>query len=161
MKGENNPHGALPLFIGEGDHEVVMGCKRFFLKNTNLTNDTNNSLEVNRNLICPQWQPISDRIVNTLWSQMSSVMRVNIQDIYRVIESDYVPAFNPFVEYLESLPEWHEGDHDYIADLAATVKIKGEQEHMESPEADSSLFTLPSSLPSLFVFPLRSGSSPW
>ena len=131
--------------------------------NTNLTNDTNNSLEVNRNLICPQWQPISDRIVNTLWSQMSSVMRVNIQDIYRVIESDYVPAFNPFVEYLESLPEWHEGDHDYIADLAATVKIKGEQEHIESPEAaslkgtsqegisqeaDSSLFTLHSSLPS-------------
>ena len=116
--------------------------------NTNLTNDANNSLGENTNLICPQWQPISDRIVNTLWSQMSSVMRVNIQDIYRVIESDYVPAFNPFVEYLESLPEWHEGDHDYIADLAATVKIKGEQEHMESPEADSSLFTLPSSLPS-------------
>ena len=116
--------------------------------NTNLTNDTNNSLEVNTNPTCPQWQPISDRIVNTLWSQMSSVMRVNIQDIYRVIESDYVPAFNPFVEYLESLPEWHEGDHDYIADLAATVKIKGEQEHIESPEADSSLFTLPSSLPS-------------
>ena len=118
--------------------------------NTNLTNDTNNSLEVNTNPTCPQWQPISDRIVNTLWSQMSSVMRVNIQDIYRVIESDYVPAFNPFVEYLESLPEWHEGDHDYIADLAATVKIKGEQEHMESPEADSSLFTLHSSVSAQF-----------
>ena len=114
--------------------------------NTNLTNDANNSLGENTNLICPQWQPISDRIVNTLWSQMSSVMRVNIQDIYRVIESDYVPAFNPFVEYPESLPEWHEGDHDYIADLAPTVKIKGEQEHIESPEADSSLFTLRSSL---------------
>ena len=129
--------------------------------NTNLTNDTNNSLGVNTNPTCPQWQPISDRIVNTLWSQMSSVLRVNIQDVYRVIESDYVPAFNPFVEYLESLPEWHEGDHDYIADLAATVKIKGEQEHMESPEAaslkgtsqegtsqeaDFSLFTFPFSL---------------
>ena len=133
--------------------------------NTNLTNDTNNSLGENTNLICPQWQPISDRIVNTLWSQMSSVMRVNIQDIYRVIESDYVPAFNPFVEYLESLPEWHEGDHDYIADLAATVKIKGEQEHMESPEADSSLFTLPSSLPSQeadsSLFTLRSSLKKW
>ena len=137
--------------------------------NTNLTNDTNNSLEVNTNLTCPQWQPISDRIVNTLWSKMSSVLRVNIQDVYRVIESDYVPSFNPFVEYLESLPEWHEGDHDYIADLAATVKIKGEQEHIESPQTstqkeaqeeaqeeaslkgpsqatDSSLFTLRSSL---------------
>ena len=92
---------------------------------------------------------------------MSSVLRVNIQDVYRVIESDYVPAFNPFVEYLESLPEWHEGDHDYIADLATTVKIKGEQEHIESPEAaslkgtaqegtaqeaDFSLFTFPYSL---------------
>ena len=133
--------------------------------NMNLTNDTNNSLGENTNLICPQWQPISDRIVNTLWSQMSSVMRVNIQDIYRVIESDYVPAFNPFVEYLESLPEWHEGDHDYIADLAATVKIKGEQEHMESPEADSSLFTLPSSLPSQeadsSLFTLRSSLKKW
>ena len=141
--------------LGENTDNSLSGL------NTNLTNDTNNSLGVNTNLICPQWQPISDRIVNTLWSQMSSVMRVNIQDVYRVIESDYVPAFNPFVEYLESLPEWHEGDHDYIADLAATVKIKREQEHIESPEAaslkgtsqegtsqeaDFSLFTFPFSL---------------
>ncbi len=139
--------------LGENTNNSLSGL------NTNLTNDTNKSLGVNTNPTCPQWQPISDRIVNTLWSQMSSVMRVNIQDVYRVIESDYVPAFNPFVEYLESLPEWHEGDHDYIADLAATVKIKGEQEHIESPEADSSLFTLRSSLPSqeadfsLFTFP--------
>ena len=128
------------LLTGENTNNSLSGL------NTNLTNDTNNSLGVNTNLICPQWQPISDRIVNTLWSQMSSVMRVNIQDVYRVIESDYVPAFNPFIEYLESRPEWHEGDHDYIADLAATVKIKGEQEHIESPQADSSLFTLRSSL---------------
>ena len=128
------------LLTGENTNNSLSGL------NTNLTNDTNNSLGVNTNPTCPQWQPISDRIVNTLWSQMSSVLRVNIQDVYRVIESDYVPAFNPFVEYLESLPEWHEGDHDYIADLAATVKIKGEQEHIESPQADSSLFTLRSSL---------------
>ena len=26
------PDGALPLFIGEGDHEVVMGCKRVFFE---------------------------------------------------------------------------------------------------------------------------------
>lgn len=143
------------LLTGENTNNSLSGL------NTNLTNDTNNSLGVNTNPTCPQWQPISDRIVNTLWSQMSSVMRVNIQDVYRVIESDYVPAFNPFVEYLESLPEWHEGDHDYIADLAATVKIKREQEHIESPEAaslkgtsqegtsqeaDFSLFTFPFSL---------------
>lgn len=147
------------LLTGENTNNSLSGL------NTNLTNDTNNSLGVNTNPTCPQWQPISDRIVNTLWSQMSSVMRVNIQDVYRVIESDYVPVFNPFVEYLESLPEWHEGDHDYIADLAATVKIKGEQEHIEAPEADSSLFTLPSSLPSQeadsSLFTLRSSLKKW
>ena len=152
------------LLTGENTNNSLSGL------NTNLTNDTNKSLGVNTNPTCPQWQPISDRIVNTLWSQMSSVMRVNIQDVYRVIESDYVPVFNPFVEYLESLPEWHEGDHDYIADLAATVKIKGEQEHIESPEADSSLFTLRSSLPSQegpsqatdsSLFTLRSSLKKW
>ena len=116
------------LLTGENTNNSLSGL------NTNLTNDTNNSCVSS----CPpQWESISDRIVNTLWSRMSSVLRVNIQDVYRVIESDYVPAFNPFVEYLESLPEWHEGDHDYIADLATTVKIKGEQEHIESPEAAS------------------------
>lgn len=148
------------LLTGENTNNSLSGL------NTNLTNDTNNSCVSS---CSPQWESISDRIVNTLWSQMSSVLRVNIQDVYRVIESDYVPAFNPFVEYLESLPEWHEGDHDYIADLAATVKIKGEQEHIESPQTstqkeaqeeaqeeaslkgpsqatDSSLFTLRSSL---------------
>ena len=42
--------------------------------------------------------PVNDRIVNSLWSQMSTITRVNIQDMYRVIESDYVPVFNPFKE---------------------------------------------------------------
>ena len=131
-----------------------------------------------------EWQPISDRKVNSLWVAMSKQKRVNKQDMYSIIESEYVPSYNPFVAYLESLPQWHEGDHDYIADLAATVKIKGEQEQIESQEegsqeaqeegalkgttkegtqqegaqqegtqqADSSLFTLRSSLPSLFTF---------
>ena len=67
--------------------------------------------------------PVNDRIVNSLWSQMSTITRVNIQDMYRVIESDYVPVFNPFKEYLNNLskPE----DQDYIRELAATVHVKG------------------------------------
>ena len=84
------------------------------------------------------WQPINDRKVNSLWAEMSQITRVNKQDLYSIIESDYVPIFNPFCEYLNSLPEWHEGDHDYIADLAATVKVRRED--------DSSLFTFRSSL---------------
>lgn len=47
--------------------------------------------------------PITDRLVNSLWTEMSATQRVNVQDIYRVIESDFVPDFHPFREYLEAL----------------------------------------------------------
>ena len=50
------------------------------------------------------WQPISDRIVNSLWTEMSQVTRVVKQDIYTIIESDYVPLFNPFKAYFANLP---------------------------------------------------------
>ena len=76
-----------------------------------------------------RFMPVNDRIVNSLWSQMSTITRVNIQDMYRVIESDYVPVFNPFKEYLNHLNK--PGDQDYIHELAQTVRVKGgEQEQM-------------------------------
>ena len=77
--------------------------------------------------------PVNDRIVNSLWSQMSTITRVNIQDMYRVIESDYVPVFNPFKAYLNNLCQSVKsvGDRDYIHELAQTVHVKGgEQEQM-------------------------------
>ena len=55
------------------------------------------------NIPC-SWQPISDRIVNSLWTEMSQVTRVVKQDIYTIIESDYVPLFNPFKAYFANLP---------------------------------------------------------
>ena len=55
------------------------------------------------NIPC-SWQPISDRIVNSLWADMSQVTRVVKQDIYTIIESDYVPLFNPFKAYFANLP---------------------------------------------------------
>ena len=76
-----------------------------------------------------RFTPVNDRIVNSLWSQMSTITRVNIQDMYRVIESDYVPVFNPFKEYLNHLNK--PGDQDYIHELAQSVRVKGgEQEQM-------------------------------
>lgn len=84
-----------------------------------------------------RFMPVNDRIVNSLWSQMSTITRVNIQDMYRVIESDYVPVFNPFKAYLNNLcksvgvqdKKQSVGDRDYIQELAQTVRVKGgEQE---------------------------------
>ena len=89
-----------------------------------------------------RFMPVNDRVVNSLWSQMSAITRVNIQDMYRVIESDYVPMFNPFTEYLnnlcksvQSVGEQNKspsvGGRDYIRELAQTVRVKGgEQEQI-------------------------------
>ena len=67
---------------------------------------TNNSQLITNHsqLITNNWFPISDRIVNSLWAEMSQVTRVIKQDIYTIIESDYVPLFNPFKAYFANLP---------------------------------------------------------
>ena len=71
-----------------------------------------------------QWQPFVDRMLNTLWAEMAMDYRVCKFDIDNIVNSIYTPLYNPFTNYLESLPQWHEGDHDHIADLAATVRLR-------------------------------------
>ncbi len=78
-----------------------------------------------------EWKVLTDRVVNTLWSTMSSTVRVSKLDLINVIESNYTPAFHPFREYLENLPSWHEGDKDYIRELALSVRVKGEDKAQE------------------------------
>ena len=73
-----------------------------------------------------EWQPISDRVVNSLWAEMSKEKTVRIQDVYRVIESDFVPEFHPFKYYLEHLPPWNGENH--ILAMSVSVMVKGEVE---------------------------------
>ena len=99
-----------------------------------------------------RFMPVNDRIVNSLWSQMSTITRVNIQDMYRVIESDYVPVFNPFKEYLNSLPQITQTSTDNASDepgsckpvaqqqknLCKSVKSVGEKDHPSVEEKNHS-----------------------
>jgi hypothetical protein len=71
-----------------------------------------------------EWQPISDRVVNSLWAELSKAKTVRAQDIYRVMESDFVPDFNPFGHYLAHLPPW-DGESDYILEMSVSVQVKG------------------------------------
>ena len=70
-----------------------------------------------------QWLPLTDRIVNSLWCKMAKTQRVLSQDILRIIQSDYVPAFNPFKEYLENLGDVPD-ETDYFQLLADTITLK-------------------------------------
>jgi len=70
------------------------------------------------------WQEVKDSHINTLWRKMSVFTRVYKGDMLNVIESDYTRDFHPFKDYLEGLRAWHPDEHDFIADLAATVFVK-------------------------------------
>ena len=72
------------------------------------------------------WQPICDRIVNSLWAELSATKVVRVQDMYRVIESDFVPEFHPFRFYLEHLPPWDGQNH--ILAMSVSVSVKGDVE---------------------------------
>ena len=69
------------------------------------------------------WRPVTDRIVNSLWKDLSKEKPVRIQDIYHVMESDFVPEFHPFRYYLDHLPPWD--GQDYIIELSLSVSIRG------------------------------------
>ena len=73
-----------------------------------------------------KWEPISDRIVNSLWAKLSREKPVRAQDIYRVLESDFVPDYHPFRHYLEHLPPWD--GQNYILEMSVSVSVKGEVE---------------------------------
>ena len=70
-----------------------------------------------------EWAPVTDRVVNSLWTELSATKTVRAPDIYRVIESDFVPEFNPFAFYLEHLPPWNGEDH--ILSMSVTVSVRG------------------------------------
>ena len=77
-----------------------------------------------RGQIRDSWQPVNDRIVNSLWAELSKEKLTRAQDIYRVIESDFVPEYHPFRYYLDHLPPWN-GSDDYILELSLSVTVKG------------------------------------
>ena len=68
---------------------------------------------------------LGDRDVNTLWKALCQEKPVIRQHLQNVIESDYVPRYMPFSDYLEHLPPWTPGQDDYILGLSLTVNVRG------------------------------------
>lgn len=72
------------------------------------------------------WAPLNDWVVNSLWAELSQTKVVRAPDIYRVLESNFVPDYNPFAFYLERLPPWN--GEDYIMAMSVSVSVKGDTE---------------------------------
>ncbi|MBQ7988724.1 MAG: hypothetical protein IJ253_09510 [Bacteroidaceae bacterium] len=70
----------------------------------------------------PDWQPITNDKLNSLWADMKDEHNVKYEDVFRVIRSERFPDFHPFRSYLESLPPWDGGNHILAHSLSVSVK---------------------------------------
>ena len=70
----------------------------------------------------PDWQPITNDKLNSLWADMKDEYNVRYEDIFRVMRSERFPDFHPFRSYLESLPPWNGENHILAFSLSVAVK---------------------------------------
>ena len=73
--------------------------------------------------VSPEWQPMSDRLKNTLLDALCAVKYTRRCDLEIVLESGFVPSFHPFRHYFSRLPPWD--GQNYILALSSTVIVRG------------------------------------
>ncbi len=65
---------------------------------------------------------MEDYHFNSIWRELNNADIKCYKDKLRMLlNSDFCPSYDPFKEYIKSLPKW-DGNTDYIEDLAQTVK---------------------------------------
>ena len=70
-----------------------------------------------------EWQPMTDRLENSLQIALSKTKLTRKRDLQTVIGSGFVPDFHPFLYYLNRLPPWD--GQDYIMELSLSVNVRG------------------------------------
>lgn len=53
--------------------------------------------------------------------------KLSKKELAEILNSNFTPTFNPFIDYFHSLPQW-EGNHDYIQELANTITVDPEEQ---------------------------------
>ena len=72
--------------------------------------------------VSDDYQPMSDRLSNTLLTALQSIKPTRKCDMETVLDSGYVATFQPFLHYLNRLPPWDGQDHILAMSVSVTVK---------------------------------------
>ena len=73
--------------------------------------------------VSDDWQPLTDRLKNTLLTTLQAIKPTRKTDLETVLDSGFVPGFHPFRHYLARLPPWDGQNH--ILGLSASVTVRG------------------------------------
>ena len=112
---------------GESRYASVEDIEEFLTQHVALRYNTVSRMVEIRYHDTPSWKPLEDKDLNSLWRMMDKQCgtRVSREDMYAIIRSDYPTTYNPFEEYIRSLPAW-DGQTDYIARLASSVTVESD-----------------------------------
>ena len=83
------------------------------------------------------WRPVVNRDLSTYYCRLKEVgVKVSVNELDHIINNrDFAADYDPFEEFLQSLPEWHEGDPDYIHDFFVGHMKFGDPESTELYDA--------------------------
>src|ERR1044072_1614688 len=66
---------------------------------------------------------LTDYIANSMRRELlHSELSIGKDDFYSLLNSDFIPVYNPFENYFYKLPKWKNGDKDYIKEMASKVQ---------------------------------------
>ena len=71
-----------------------------------------------------EWKNFDDEAYNDVWRKLEKIKPTKDEALRKTVDSNFVTAFDPFRDYLDSLPPW-DGD-DYIRGLALGVTVAGD-----------------------------------
>ena len=74
------------------------------------------------------YSELGDRGINDVWRALCREKPVVKEHLRSVIDSNYVPSYHPFRNYLEHLPPWTPEQGDHIMELSLTVNVKGDSD---------------------------------
>jgi len=73
------------------------------------------------------WEILDDYQFNSIHRHIyNKGGQIGQQTLHGLLQSDFVPRFDPFVDYFKNLPKWN-GKIDYIARLASKVTTTNKQ----------------------------------
>ena len=80
-----------------------------------------------------EWRSVVNRDLSTYYCRLKKAgAKISANDVDHIINCrDFATDFDPFEDYLESLPEWHEGEPDYIHEFFVGHMIFGDPENSE------------------------------
>lgn len=72
-------------------------------------------------------KPLDEKQENSILRKIRAAdLKCGPNDLVKILCSDFIKEFNPFDDYLNSLPEW-DGETDFINQLAQTVKTGNDE----------------------------------